>query len=318
MQPLVILALASAGVLFAVVWALRAARANAARLEAEQPLDEPSFAALPPVRPAPATPRPRAPGEPAPDRPPLVTVGGLSARDRTTLRSDTEGHLVSLLGVPEVLAAGEAGPLPQLGRDRASPFEGPDLELDAPEPRTDLELDPEPGAVDALDHRPRRGTAAVAALSVGGLAAFATGLAQGPPLVVAGFGLALGLGTFVLTGQLGGQRSQHRRDRAERELVQALPGLIRWLDEGGSLDGAWDALRDSCPPGGLLRAEVEQVRAAWSDPAERVRALQSARALGAEWPRVLWALDEAERTGADPRRLLGHTLTGLADRLGTG
>lgn len=330
MNSLVALFLAAAVVLFSVVWALRSAR-RAARLAVEDPpVDAPPLPAMPVLQiERPAPPGPAAPLLAATDRAPLVPIAGVSPRQEDrALPAGTGGSLVALLGVPEVVGPEAPAPrpsasdLPLLRGEASSPFDGPGLELGAPEV-----AEVQPRALPPADVQPDRAPPSSGLPWRAGLGLLAAGgwwwlgpRGDIPAAVHGALAGTAGATVWVLVGMLGDARGRGQQARFEAELLAALDELPAWLARGVGPETAIAELAAGAHgPGGPLQEEARRVLADWWPEPERPSAFVAARTRrGAEWARVLFALDEAARTGQDPARLLAHTAASLRERVETG
>lgn len=328
-NPVVPLALAAAAVLLAVGWALRSARRAAdSVLDAEGPDDAPPLPAMPILTIAqPIAPPAAAPTLGPSDRAPLIPIGGAELSDGAQASfKGTGGALVALLGMPEAVGveAAAARPsgseLPLLPAGSGSPFDGPGLELGTPEaldfasPQA-LAIEPRPEGRAPAPWRPWR--AGVGLLAT---AAWWFGAPQGdlPPSVHTGLAVSAGAIAWLVAGFLRDAHARGQQAGFEAELLGALEELPAWFAVGVDPETALTELAER-GGAGPLQSEARRVLSDWWPAATRTAAFGAARGRrGPEWTRVLFALDEADRTGQDPRRLLAHTAEGLRERIAEG
>jgi hypothetical protein len=309
---LVPVAVAAAAVLIAVSWALRSARRAADALSTDE--EEPPFA-------LPALPGLEQPGSVAPStsdapnrRAPLVPIAGAEGPGTASEVGDV---LISLIGVPEELAQGDVDPrpsgsrLPLLRGDSASPFRDESVDLSAPEAEVGADQDAASRVLEPGSHRRPAGPGPIVAGTAGAMA-FGGALVLGAPAIVA---LLIGVagGSLVLAAvrQIEVSRARATQPRFEAELARGLDKLDGLLAQGTPPERGLILLAKATDEGPLWQ-ELREATASWWPEAGRPEAFVAARARrGAEWGRVLFALDEAARTGADPRRLLAHTAESL-------
>jgi hypothetical protein len=318
-NPVVPLALAAAAVLLAVAWSLRSARRAADAARAEAPDDELRLPAMPAMAPRRAPQQGvAAPPAPDPERAPLVPIGGTGGTGPgpgVEGASGTGGSLVALLGLPEALDADDEAPrpsaseLPRLAAAAGSPFDGPELDLDAPEG-----IHPAPRS--ASTHPPvgigRRRALRLPVPPLGGAAAaalwwFVAPRGDLPTVAHAALAATSGVVAGLGLGLWQEARTRGEQSRFERELLAT-------LDRGGPW--SLDAIGEAAPARGVLWEECRRAREAWWPEEDRHAVIVSARARrGGEWGRVLFALDEAERGPGDAGPLLAHTAEQLRERI---
>lgn len=353
MSGILPMALAAAAVLLAVTWSLRSARriAEAARASSDAAEDSAGLAALPSLQagereglrsppheaaggsevaspdPGPSPGAAPASSPPAdapvdgPRRSPLVPIAGAAggAQARRTAEG-TGGALMALLGVPEAVGDDDLAPrpsasdLPRLRWGSASPFEGPGLELEA--------LEDSPDEPKALASRappaPSREAGRVWGLAVGPVVGLLWWFLAPHDALQQALHAALSAVAAVVAGLLFGLShealARARQERFERDLQSALDDA-----EAGAGPGPAEALLNGWigryRTGAVLGDEAAWVLQRWWPEADRHQAIEQARSRrGVEWARVLFALDEAERTAVDPSPLLRHTADVLRSR----